>query len=69
MPVSDLTERSRITLSLTGREVISLYALLLKNDAELGPELQTVLARTEKLLYEHLSIDEIEKLQSQQNHH
>lgn len=68
MPVSDPSEPSRLELSLTGREVIGLYVLLLKNDAELGPELRTVLARTEKLLYEHLSIDEIEKLQSQQKH-
>lgn len=49
-------------ISLNGREIVGLHLLLKANEMELDETLQVVLQKTEKVLYEKLSVEELENL-------
>ncbi len=47
---------------LNNAEMVPMYRLLKRFESELEPELLQILMKIEKLLYENLSIEEIERL-------
>lgn len=49
-----------MTLTLSGEEIMVLFPLLKKNETTLSARERNILVRIEKILYEHLSIEEIE---------
>lgn len=49
-------------ITLGNREVIGLYLNLKNQEETIDSELQSILSRIERLLYEKLSVEEIENL-------
>jgi len=49
-------------INLDGREIVALHLLLKSRESELDDTLQSVLSKTERLLYERLSVEEMEGL-------
>jgi hypothetical protein len=47
---------------LDGREIVALHLLLKSREEELDETLHSILTKTEKLLYERLSVEELEGL-------
>lgn len=51
-------------MQLTGREIIGIYLQLKKHEAELDSTLESVAERIEALLFDNLSIEQFEELES-----
>ena len=49
-------------ISLTDQELITLYAWLKRDEMNLGKDMRGVLSKLEKILYEKLTIEEIEEI-------
>ncbi len=49
-------------INIEGREVVALHLLLKGMEGELDETLQLLLQKTEKLLYDRLSVEELEGL-------
>ena len=49
-------------IPLNGREIMGLHLLLKDREMELDETMQGLLFKTEKLLYERLSVEELENL-------
>ncbi len=53
---------SKISLELNSREIVGLYLFLNERGMELDSSMENILKRISELLYDNLSIDELEKL-------
>jgi len=60
-----MSDRLPDTVEMKRREIIPLYKLLIQHEDELDKQLLSLLDRLEKQLYTILSIEEMEKLQSE----